>query len=225
MRDSLDSCFLVLGISAYQCIRSFFTLKTFVFSFSHCRLAGGAEKRKRESLVLRMRPFRVAYSHSHTSLLYFTWHWTGKRGASLRHFFTCIFRSFIWKMYFCQIIMFHAALNLVWYTDYSLESKAVPAGLEDDFQYADESLRAIYTWQWSNAHIFEWPNVDSEVIFPRFDAWFVSNNFFEFEFWLSEVLWDITIHSVRSSLSKNARIGKRCGTIYSKTIFFFFLDC
>ena len=224
MRDSLDSCFLVLGISAYQCIQSFFTLKTFVFSFSHCRLAGGAEKRKRESLVLRMRPFRVAYSHSHTSLLYFTWHWTGKRGANCAIFSLAYFDHLSERCIFSNYYVWcRPKFGLV--QRLFSEIKAVPAGLEDDFQYADESLRAIYTWQWSNAHIFEWPNVDSEVIFPRFEAWFVSNTVFEFEFWLSEVLWDITIRSVRSSLSKNARIGKRCGTIYSKTIFFFFLDC
>ena len=51
---SLGTGFLVLGI-----LRFFRALpENICVFFSQCRLAAGAEKRKRESLVLRMRPFQ-----------------------------------------------------------------------------------------------------------------------------------------------------------------------
>ena len=97
-------------------------LRTFVFSFHSVGLLLEQRNARGKVSFCACAYLRVAYSIFHNSHLEFTWHWwTGRiyaRLACSRPSFPCKCLSFIWNMFLFQSIMFNAALNLVWYTDY-----------------------------------------------------------------------------------------------------------
>ena len=89
MQGSLESCFLFLGISTKQCFQSF-CQKHLCFLFTVSAWCW-SEKRKRESVKVRMRYFQGGILRSHCSPpeLEISWKWTEKWhvwSAFLSHF-------------------------------------------------------------------------------------------------------------------------------------------